>query len=132
QKHQPELFHLFSPPVLVVTLRTKISYCERLRPLVAKLCGNNLLRCPKFTASLWILHMPASKTGQPVLSFSNKNRGALLEKAPRRFRFGVGQKKTFTANSATRGSAAWPARNVPEAALPFGLSMALIRLVRVA
>jgi len=39
-----------------------------------------------------------SKTGQPVLSFSNKNRGALLEKAPRRFRFGVGQKKTFTAN----------------------------------
>ena len=42
--------------------------------------------------------MPATQTGQPLLSFFDKNRDALLEKAPRRVLFGVGQKKTFTAN----------------------------------
>ena len=36
------------------------------------------------------------------------------------------QKIIFTANCAMRGSATWPARNVPNAEFPFNLSKALI------
>src|SRR6266480_4579701 len=76
QKHQPELFHLFSSPDFVVTLPTRISCRKHLKPLVTKRCGNNLLRCPKFTREPLIVPMPATLRSPPFFLLSKKSPGA--------------------------------------------------------